>query len=65
MMRGAVLAAAALAVAAPPTAQRQRLDGDAFLARKAVESGAVECSLALVMDQMVPGALKGALDDSP
>jgi len=36
-----------------------------FLARQAVESGAVECALALGMDQMVPGALKGAFDDRP
>jgi acetyl-CoA acetyltransferase len=36
-----------------------------FLARQAVASGAVECALALGMDQMVPGALKGAYDDRP
>ncbi|CAG2154231.1 lipid-transfer protein [Cupriavidus numazuensis] len=36
-----------------------------FLARQAVESGMVECALALGMDQMVPGALKGAFDDRP
>jgi acetyl-CoA acetyltransferase len=36
-----------------------------FLARQAVESGAVDCALALGMDQMVPGALKGAFDDRP
>jgi acetyl-CoA acetyltransferase len=31
-----------------------------FLARQAVESGAVECALALGFEQMQPGALKGA-----
>jgi acetyl-CoA acetyltransferase len=36
-----------------------------FLARQAVESGMVECALALGFDQMVPGALKGAYDDRP
>jgi acetyl-CoA acetyltransferase len=36
-----------------------------FLARQAVESGAVECALALGFDQMVPGALKAAYDDRP
>ncbi|KQP19297.1 lipid-transfer protein [Pseudorhodoferax sp. Leaf265] len=36
-----------------------------YLARQAVESGAVECALALGMDQMVPGALKGAFEDRP
>jgi acetyl-CoA acetyltransferase len=36
-----------------------------FLARQAVESGAVECALALGFEQMVPGALKGAFDDRP
>jgi acetyl-CoA acetyltransferase len=36
-----------------------------FLARQAVESGAVDCALALGMDQMVPGALKSAFDDRP
>lgn len=34
-----------------------------FLARQAVESGAVECALALGFEQMVPGALKGAFAD--
>jgi acetyl-CoA acetyltransferase len=36
-----------------------------FLARQAVESGAVDCALALGMDQMVPGKLKAAFDDRP
>ncbi len=36
-----------------------------FLARQAVQSGAVECALALGFEQMVPGALKGAYDDRP
>ena len=36
-----------------------------FLARQAVESGAVECAIALGFEQMVPGALKGAYDDRP
>ena len=36
-----------------------------FLARQAVESGAVECALALGFEQMQPGALKGAYDDRP
>lgn len=36
-----------------------------YLARQAVESGMVECALALGMEQMVPGALKGAYDDRP
>jgi len=36
-----------------------------FLARQAVESGMVECALALGFEQMVPGALKGAYDDRP
>ena len=36
-----------------------------FLARQAVESGMVECAIALGFDQMVPGALKGAYDDRP
>ena len=31
-----------------------------FLARQAVESGVVECALALGFEQMQPGALKGA-----
>jgi len=36
-----------------------------FLARQAVESGMIECAIALGFDQMVPGALKGAYDDRP
>lgn len=36
-----------------------------FLARQAVQSGAVECAIALGFEQMVPGALKGAYDDRP
>ena len=36
-----------------------------FLARQAVETGAVECAIALGFEQMVPGALKGAYDDRP
>ncbi len=36
-----------------------------FLARQAVESGMVECAIALGFDQMVPGALKGAYSDRP
>jgi len=36
-----------------------------FLARQAVECGAVECALALGFEQMQPGALKGAYDDRP
>jgi acetyl-CoA acetyltransferase len=36
-----------------------------FLARQAVESGAVDCALALGFEQMQPGALKGAYDDRP
>jgi acetyl-CoA acetyltransferase len=36
-----------------------------FLARQAIESGAVECAIALGFEQMVPGALKGAYDDRP
>ncbi|MBZ2187541.1 lipid-transfer protein [Alcanivorax sp. JB21] len=36
-----------------------------FLARQAVESGAVECALALGFEQMTPGALKGAYEDRP
>lgn len=36
-----------------------------FLARQAVESGSVECAIALGFEQMVPGALKGAYDDRP
>lgn len=36
-----------------------------FLARQAVGSGSVECAIALGMEQMVPGALKGVYDDRP
>lgn len=36
-----------------------------FLARQAIESGAVDCALALGFEQMQPGALKGAYDDRP
>jgi acetyl-CoA acetyltransferase len=36
-----------------------------FLARQAVETGAVECAIALGFEQMQPGALKGAYDDRP
>lgn len=36
-----------------------------FLARQAVESGVVDCALALGFEQMNPGALKGAYDDRP
>ena len=36
-----------------------------FLARQAVQSGMVECAIALGFEQMVPGALKGAYDDRP
>lgn len=36
-----------------------------FLARQAVESGAVECALALGMEQMAPGALSEAYQDRP
>lgn len=36
-----------------------------FLARQAVESGTVECAIALGFEQMQPGALKGAWDDRP
>jgi len=36
-----------------------------YLARQAVESGAVECALALGFEQMQPGALKGHWDDRP
>ncbi|RAR48251.1 acetyl-CoA acetyltransferase [Paraburkholderia unamae] len=34
-----------------------------FLARQAVESGAIECAIALGFEQMAPGALKGAYTD--
>ncbi|MDR3100359.1 MAG: lipid-transfer protein [Paraburkholderia sp.] len=36
-----------------------------FLARQAVESGAIECAIAVGFEQMVPGALKGAYTDRP
>lgn len=36
-----------------------------FLARQAIESGVVECALALGFEQMQPGALKGAFTDRP
>lgn len=36
-----------------------------YLARQAVESGMVECALALGFEQMVPGALRGVYDDRP
>ncbi len=36
-----------------------------FLARQAVESGAVECALALGFEQMQPGALKNHWEDRP
>ncbi|MBD9629981.1 lipid-transfer protein [Pseudomonas sp. PDM19] len=36
-----------------------------FLARQAVQSGAVECALALGFEQMQPGALKSHWDDRP
>src|SRR4029079_3935744 len=36
-----------------------------FLARQSVESGVVECAIALGFEQMQPGALKGAYDDRP
>src|SRR4029450_12337304 len=36
-----------------------------FLARQAVESGMVECAIALGFEQMQPGALKGAYADRP
>ena len=36
-----------------------------FLARQAVESGQVECAIALGFEQMQPSALKGAWDDRP
>jgi acetyl-CoA acetyltransferase len=36
-----------------------------FLARQAVESGMVECALALGFEQMQPGALKSAWSDRP
>src|SRR5438034_3189245 len=36
-----------------------------FLARQAVESGMVECAIALGFEQMQPGALKGHYEDRP
>ncbi|UVE16025.1 lipid-transfer protein [Pseudomonas sp. LS44] len=36
-----------------------------YLARQAVESGAVDCALALGFEQMQPGALKNHWDDRP
>lgn len=36
-----------------------------FLARQAVESGVVECAIALGFEQMRPGALKSVWDDRP
>ena len=36
-----------------------------FLARQAVDSGAVDCALALGFEQMQPGALKSHWDDRP
>lgn len=36
-----------------------------FLARQAIESGMVDCVIALGFEQMVPGALKGAWTDRP
>ncbi|MCZ6828235.1 MAG: lipid-transfer protein [Gammaproteobacteria bacterium] len=36
-----------------------------FLARQAVESGAVDCALALGFEQMTPGALGSVFDDRP
>ena len=36
-----------------------------FLARQAVESGVVECAIALGFEQMQPGALEGAWNDRP
>jgi acetyl-CoA acetyltransferase len=36
-----------------------------FLARQAVQSGQVDCALALGFEQMTPGALKGAFPDRP
>ena len=36
-----------------------------YLARQAVESGMVECAIALGFEQMVPGPLKGAYHDRP
>ena len=36
-----------------------------FLARQAVESGAVQCALALGFEQMSPGALGAVFQDRP
>jgi acetyl-CoA acetyltransferase len=36
-----------------------------FLARQAVQSGAIDCALVLGFEQMTPGALKGAYTDRP
>ena len=36
-----------------------------YLARQAVESGMVECAIALGFEQMVPGPLKGTYQDRP
>ena len=36
-----------------------------FLARQAVESGVVECAIAVGFEQMVPGALAGVYNDRP
>lgn len=36
-----------------------------FLARQAVESGAIDCALALGFEQMAPGALGSVFDDRP
>ena len=36
-----------------------------YLARQAVQTGAVDCALALGFEQMVPGPLKGAWTDRP
>ncbi len=36
-----------------------------FLARQAVQSGAIDCAIAVGFEQMVPGALKGAWNDRP
>ncbi len=36
-----------------------------YLARQAVESGMVECAIALGFEEMVPGPLKGAYQDRP
>lgn len=36
-----------------------------FLARQAVQSGAIDCAIAVGFEQMVPGALKGAWTDRP